>query len=232
VAKSHLSALTFEHLRESDDSWTLVEIEQKPSYTQRLYEWPAGARLFTHALIAHDEMSNQPKPSLRPLDELWNLMPPEEETLTSCRIIADFGASAFQSFLLWGIQHQGLAPFIDAQFRFVFVIPVLGAEIESQSFFNNYGPNLLKLGKVVLVKNLLQGNDFSMLDANLVNKVPAIRLLHRGPPLSAELIHGRRRLTYRQLAGLPSASRRAKLDARDCDADFTSQFQQIASLFT
>lgn len=228
VGKSLAAALTLEELSTNTATpWTLAEIEQRSNFTQERYQHPDGTRLQTLALLTKNERANQIEPSLAPLDTLWDLIPIEGNGAASSRVVVDFGASAFQSFLLWGLQRRGLQPFRKAGFHFVFFIPVQAADKECAEFFNMNAPTLLKLGKVALVKNLREGTDFSLLDPALVAQVPALTLLYKGPPSTEELQQTDRRLTFRQLAKLPTASRRAALDAEECAEHFSLQFQAL-----
>lgn len=224
VGKSLTAALIAEHLGSTPPT-TVVEIEQRSNFTQALYRRPETIDLHTMALIVHDEASNRDRPSLSPLDSLWDFIPKTPQD--SRRLIVDFGASAFQSFFMWGRDHRGLQPFRGAEFKFTFFVPVQASDIECAQFFNLTAPTLMKLGNVVLVRNLREGTDFSMLDQKLVEQVPSIALLHRGRPLVTELQQPNQRLTFRQLAAHEGASRRARLDAEDCAEHFETQFEQI-----
>jgi hypothetical protein len=226
VGKSLLAAVLAELMAEGKGALTLVEIEARVNFTQQNYVQPAGVTLKAIPLMAENQQANRTEPSLSPLGELWDLIPKESGGAPT-RILVDFGASAFQSFLLWGSQHRGLHPFRQAGFQFIFFIPVQAADSECADFFNLNAPGLMKLGKVVLVKNLRAGVDFSLLDAALVDQVQSLTLLYMGSPLMEELQQPARRLTFRQLAAFPNASRRAALDAEACAEHFSEQFQSI-----
>lgn len=228
VGKSLTSALILEELSDpGTPSWNLVEIEQRSNFTQQNYEHPAGTTIRPIALLAQNEKANRPEPSLAPLDGLWDLIPPEGDDVSPSRILVDFGAAAFQAFLMWGLQRRGIQPFRKAGFHFVFFIPVQAGDSECAEFFNQNAPTMLKLGKVVLVRNLREGSDFSLLDSSVVNQVPSLTLLYEGPPLTLELQQAKRRVTFRQVAALPTASRRARMDAESCAEHFTKQFQPL-----
>ena len=227
VGKSLTSALILEELATSSTPWSMVEVEQRSNFTQRNYDHPAGTNVIATALLALNESANHTEPSLAPLDSLWDLIPPEGEGEADSRIIVDFGASAFQSFLLWGVERRGIQPFRTAGFQFVFFVPVQAGDLECADFFHMNAPVLMKLGKVVLIKNLREGADFSLLDPKLAAQVPTLTLLHKGRPLSVELQQAQRRLTFRQLAACPTASRRARLDAEECAEHFSGQFKEL-----
>jgi hypothetical protein len=228
VGKSLTSALIVEELAGADQTpWHLVEIEQRANFTQQNYEHPKGTLVRPIALLAQNEKANRTEPSLAPLDEMWELIPPDGDAVTPSRIVVDFGAAAFQSFLLWGLQRRGIQPFRSAGFHFVFFIPVQAGDSECAEFFNQNASTLMKLGKVVLVKNLREGSDFSLLNGELVTQVPSLTLLYEGPPLTLELQQANRRVTFRQVAALPTASRRARMDAESCADHFTKQFQPL-----
>lgn len=207
--------------------WTLVEIEQRANFTQQLYQHPPETKVVPIALLAMDEGINRTEPSLRPLDTLWDLIPADVDAGTPSRLLVDFGASAFQSFLMWGIERRGLQPFRKAGYQFIFFIPVQAADPEGAEFFNENVRVLGKLGKVVLVKNLREGADFSMIDPAVSTQVHTLTLMHQGRPVTTELHQDGRRLTFRQLAQLPTASRRARLDAEECAEKFADQFQTL-----
>jgi hypothetical protein len=159
------------------------------------------------------------------LDQLWNLIPAKESE--GARVIVDFGASAFQSFLMWGIQNRGLQELRTSGFAFIFFVPVQSADSEAAGFFNEFSKTLLKIGKLVLIKNFREGTDFSLLDKTSADQVPHLTVLHKGRPLTTELQQQGNRLTFRQLAELNTASRRARLDAAECAEHFSDQFQKL-----
>ncbi len=228
VGKSLLSAEILECLAQGAATpWTMVEIEHRSSFTQQLYRHPPGTAVLPIALLALNENVNRTEPSLTPMDALWDLIPAEADQDKPSRILVDFGASAFQSFLMWGIERRGLQPFRKAGYQFIFFIPVQASDCECAEFFNMNMQILAKLGKVVLVKNLREGSDFSMINPALLGQVPTITLMHRGNPVTAELQQDGRRLTFRQLAACPNASRRARLDAEECADAFASQLQAL-----
>ena len=224
VGKSIVAALITEQLG-SDIPTTLVEIEQRAAFTQELYQQPAGVELRPILLMSQDPDSGRNLLSLRPLDTLAELLPQNEGE--SRRIIVDFGASACQSFLFWARDDRGLQPFRVKEFNFVFLVPVQGADPECADFFNANAPSLLKLGKVVLVRNHIHGPDFSHLDQGLTQRVHSLNLPFRGRPLIDEIARPGQRLTFRQLAGKESASRRGRLDAKTCDREFSEQFDKL-----
>jgi hypothetical protein len=67
----------------------------------------------------------------------------------------------------------------------------------------------------------------ALLDEAITSLGSSMTLLHKGSPVTDELQDSVRCLTFRQLANLPSASRRARLDADECDEHFA---QQLLSL--
>ena len=225
VGKSLLAALLIEHLAVSNPTaaWSLVEVEQRSDFTQRSYRYPNNVTLTTTTLLVHNEANNQTDLSLTPLDRLWDLLPPDGDSVSPSQILLDCGASAFQSLLLWGTARRGLKPFRDAGYRFLFVIPVQSADKGAADFFNLNTPSLRKLGDVVLVRNLRTGSDFSLLDPSVTASSPTMTMLHKGSPVTEELQDSVRCLTFRQLANLPTASRRARLDADECDEHFREQ---------
>lgn len=233
IGKSLTAAMLVEELADSMPT-TLVEIEARHSMTQRLYRHPPGVELKTIPLF-HAADDGIPDASGKNLTELLQLIPPPGAPAR--RLILDCGASAFQTFWLWGKSRRGLKPFVDAGFKFVFFIPVLDQDDEAADFFNETAPALLKWGKVVVVLNEREGRNFSQLDSALLSSVHKISFLYRGRPLVGELIlraetgesdqRERRRFTFRQVASMPTASRRARLDAADCHRHFSEQLNQL-----
>jgi hypothetical protein len=226
VGKSLLAALLTEQLAETEP-WTLVEVEQRSDFTQRAYRHPANVRLVTTTLLLHNEGTNQTDLSLAPLDRLWDLLPAESDTASPSKILVDCGASTFQSLLLWGTARRGLKPFRNSGYRFIFVIPVQGADKGAADFYNSNTPSLKTLGDVVLVRNFRAGSDFSLLDPKITSTGAAMNLLFKGSPVTEELQDREQCLTFRQLSKLPSASRRARLDAEECDEHFTAQLLEL-----
>jgi len=225
VGKSLVAALVAEQLSASGRPIHLVEVEQHVEFTQLAYAHPPGVRVKPVALITKNETSGLTDLSVTPLDALWQLIP--ESPNDGAIIVLDCGASAFQALMLWGAERRGLKPFRDAQFRFLSLIPVQAADSGAAKFANLNAPLLARFGDVVLARNLRAGADFSMLEPAVVN-LPHLTLLYRGRPLTDELQQphaaGLTNLTFRQLASLPSASRRAKIDAEDCADHFATQF--------
>ena len=228
VGKSLVAALVAEQFSASSRPIHLVEVEQHVEFTQLAYSHPPGISVKPVALITKNETSGLTDMSVTPLDSLWNLIP--EDPADGSIIVLDCGASAFQALMLWGAERRGLKPFRDAQFRFLSVIPVQAADSGAAKFANLNAPLLAKFGDVVLARNLRAGTDFNMVDKSVLS-LPNFSLLYRGRPLTDELQQphaaGLTNLTFRQLASLPAASRRAKLDAEDCAEHFALQFTAL-----
>ncbi len=228
IGKSLLTVLLLEEISSPDiGPWSVVEIEHRAKMTQHHYRHPDGTIVTPVALFARSERSNMTDAGVAPLDTLWDFIPREDQPEADSRILVDFGASAFQSFMLWGAERRGLQPFRKSGYEFVFFIPVQAADVESAEFFNENAPALRTLGKVVLVKNLREGANFSLLQPDVVGDTPTITLLYTGQPVSDELQQADRRLSFRQLANLGTASRRARMDAEICAEHMGKQMREI-----
>lgn len=224
VGKSLLTALVAEQLG-SELPTSIVEVEMRASFSQKLYTHPKGMDLRTILLVENEPETGHSNPSTRPLETLNELLPKRPED--SCRILIDFGASAFQTFIFWARDKRGLQPFRDAGFQFTFLIPVYASDRECADFFNENTPFLLRLGKVLLVRNHHIGASFPHLDPGILSTVPSLDLPFRGSPMSQEMVTPEQRLTFRQLAEKESASRRGRLDAKACDREFSEQFAKL-----
>jgi hypothetical protein len=226
LAKSVTSAELRERLpRTADEPWDLVEIEARASFTQDFYSHPENGRFEKILLVSQSAKTKLPEPSLNSLERLWSLIPkaPDAEN----RILVDFGASAFQSFLMWGVEHKGLQPFFENNYQFAWFIVIQGSDREAADFFNENTATLLDMGKVVLVRNLRQGDDFSMLDQSLVARVHTMTLPWGREVIVKYLRSGVKRLTFEQLNDCPTASRRAHVNARECSKIFADQIPAL-----
>lgn len=228
IGKSLLTMMLLEEIAATAGPWTVVEIEHRAKMTQHLYRHPAGTKVAPIALFAKDERSNLTDAGIGPLDTLWDLLPKPDQPEGESRILIDFGASSFQSFMLWGLERRGLQPFRKAGYQFVFFVPVQAADLESASFFNENAPSLRRLGKVILVKNLREGSNFSLLSPEITADTPTMTMLYTGLPVSEELQQTDHRLTFRQLANLPTASYRAQIDAEICADHFSKQMKELS----
>lgn len=232
VGKSVTARELYERISsQPDEHWQLVEIEARTTFTQQNYRGLGDSDLLTILLVANDPSISLPGPSLDPLERLWSLIP--KEASESSRILVDCGASAFQNLFLWGVQRRGFDRFIAENYRFIFFVVVQGSDKEAADFFNITGPMLEKLGHIVLVKNLRQGNNFSQLDGALAARTYAMELPFEGERVVAELSDGEKltRLTFEQLANNPNASHRARRAAGECAKSFAAQIQALKEKF-
>ena len=233
VGKSLVSALLIEQLAAGPEAppWDLIEVEHRVEFTQENYVRPPGVTFTPIGLVSENVAANRTELSTLPLDKLWDFIPSEHDTGPR-HLLLDLGASAFQAFMMWGVQSRGLNQFLNAGFRFVFFIPVQGGDYEAAAFFNDNLNDLSQLGTTVLVKNFREGADFSLLNPELVAKVPCLPLICKGLPMTNELQQpSKQRLTFRQLAQCRTATRRARNDAGLSDEHFTAAFQALRPQF-
>jgi hypothetical protein len=225
AAKTLLHAELRERIEATDStSWTYAEVEQRPWFSQDLYSWPDSKNAVrTIPLLQFNETKKKTELSIEPLNELLSIIPKDEG---GANVLVDFGASAFQSFSLWLVEHRALSKLKAAKYRFVFFVPTVARDVDSTDWVNGNVPTLRSIGQVVLAKNLIKGSDFSAIDEQLRLELPTITLPYAGAPLTDEMCVGRRRLTFRQVTSA-NCSRRSRIDADTCARQLDEQFDRI-----
>ena len=110
-----------------------------------------------------------------------------------------------------------------------FFVVLTGSDPEAADFWNSNLPFLRSIapGRVVMVRNLRDGMDFSLASPE---GCPVIDVLQAEPPLSLDFFNGQRRRTLRSIINSDDASYRSRLDAEYMHEHLTKQLQQHSSL--